>query len=94
MKLYLPEQMLYEGLIAVNYTDIRINRATQDTNNSRFKAHYGVFPVVCCCVWKDLQTTSVEEARIDPKDIKLKPFFMALHTLQKYPTEIEREAIF
>lgn len=29
-----------------------------------------------------------------PSEIRLKYFFMGLHTLRKYPTEIEREAIF
>mmetsp|Transcript_49 Transcript_49/g.73 ORF Transcript_49/g.73 Transcript_49/m.73 type:complete len:339 (+) Transcript_49:84-1100(+) len=94
MKLYLPEEMRYEGLLAVNLSVTRINKAMAETNDARFKAHYGVFPSVCCCLWKDLQTTSVEEARIEPKDINLKHFFMALHTLRKYPTEYEREAIF
>lgn len=94
MKSYLLQQMLYEGLIAVNYTELRISKAKLPTNNARFKAHYGVFPVICCCLWYDLQTTTVEKARIDSKDINLQHFFMALHTLQKYPTEIEREAIF
>lgn len=94
MKLYLPKEMRYHGLVMINLTKAHINRATDETNNERFKAHYGVLPIVCCEVWKDLQTTTIEEAFIDPKDIDLKKFFMGLHTLRKYPTEIEREAIF
>jgi len=94
MKLYLPEEMRYEGLIMINLTEARINRATDQTNNERFKGHFGVLPIVGCELWKDLQTTSIEEARIDPDKIDLKYFLMGLHTLRKYPTEIEREAIF
>ena len=77
-----------------DWSQARINRATDETNNERFKGHSGVLPKVCCEVWKDLQTTSIEEARISPSVIRLKYFFMGLHTLRKYPTEIEREAIF
>jgi len=68
MRLILPDEMLFKGLEELNYRPDRINRAKPVTNEQRFKAHYGVFPFVCCCVWEDLQTTVVVEARVNQND--------------------------
>jgi hypothetical protein len=77
------KEMQYKGLRLVGYTRTRIKRAADATNIERFQSHYGVSPAVCCTIYEDLQTTAVEEARINNgSDISLKWFLIALHFLR------------
>ncbi len=89
-----PNVMLMNGLLAVNYKQARIQRSSENTNRKRFRAHFGASPEVCCTIWEEFQNSEVQEARIPAHKLNLKDFLMALHTLRKYPTEFEREAIF
>jgi hypothetical protein len=60
----------------------------------KFRAHYGVNPNVCGELFVDLQTTDVDDARIDPDDISVKYFLMSIHFLKCYPTESQLACMF
>ena len=68
------------------------NAVTSKTNVQRFKDHYGVNPVIAAQVWRDLQTTTINRARL--RVLKLDNFLETLHFLFWYKREVEREATF
>ena len=43
---------------------------------------------------EDLQTTTIEAARVLPNQLNVDHFLMAMHHLKRYPTDLEREPIF
>jgi hypothetical protein len=49
-----PDEFLLDGL-HVFYKERRIQHASKRTNIERFKKAFGIKPVVCACVWEDLQ---------------------------------------
>jgi hypothetical protein len=55
----------------------------------RFRGHFGSNPNVIAEILEDLQTTEVPS-----EELNINHFLMAMHHLKRYPTEIEREAIF
>ena len=59
------------------------------TNEERFRGFYGCNPIVYAVLLHDLQTTEIDEARIDLDEEGLKPFFVAIHWLYSYPTECQ-----
>ena len=89
-----PEAMIRIGLKLVNYRKKRIKRANDATNERRFVSHFGSSPQVLAVIYTDLQTTHIEAARMTQEDLNVRNFLMAMHTLKRYPTEYEREAIF
>ena len=88
------DEMMNTGLLYARFTKARIDRCKRDTNVKRFVSHFGSIPEVVVLIFEDLQLTDIDEARLDPKDVNLKFFLMALHFLKCYPTENEREAMF
>ena len=64
-------------------------------NLERFKSFYGSKPIVCAQIWEDLQTTDIEEARIEANNQKdVDYFLMAHHFLTCYPLENQRAGLF
>jgi hypothetical protein len=92
--LFTADEILKIGLKLVGYKRRRIRRCKKDTNVDRFVEHYGAIPAIYACIWEDLQTTGVQEARVPDEDLNVQYFLMAAHHLKRYPTEGEREAIF
>lgn len=89
------DEILMHGLKYVGYTDRRIARVkTEKTNIDRFVGHFGSTPVVVATIWEDLQRTQVYLARVPPEHLSIDNLLMAMHFLKRYPTELEREAIF
>jgi hypothetical protein len=91
---YTANKILKIGLLLVGFRRRRIRRAKKKTNVERFRGHFGSNPNVCAQIFEDLQTTNVEEARVPPVSRNVQYFLMAMHHLKRYPTEVEREAIF
>ena len=92
--IYTENELMLEGLKIIGYTERRILRAKYETNKDRFRSHFGSNMNVCICIWEDLQTATINEAWVPPTKRNIKHFLMTLHFLKRYPTEIEREAIF
>jgi hypothetical protein len=44
--------------------------------------------------YEDLQRTQIVDAKVSGKDLQVRFFLMALHTLKVYPTEAQCEATF
>jgi hypothetical protein len=81
--------------LVLGYKKRRIRRAKKQTNLDRFHGHFGSNPNVLAEILEDLQTTEeVEEAQVPPEKLNIKYFLMAMHHLKRYPTEIDREAMF
>ena len=78
--------------LSVWYSPARLKTLrSMKTKISWFKDYYGCRPSVVATIWEDLQTTTVDEARLDEDRLNPKHFLMALHTLKRYPTDNERE---
>ena len=86
--------MLMFGLSLMRYTDPRIERATQATNEERFLAMFGITAPTACTIYEDMQRTPIQEARIEGNQNSLKAFLMGCHYLRKYPTEADLEPKF
>ena len=91
---FAPSEFMDVGLRLVNYTTRRIKRAKTKRNIERFIGHFGASPATVAKIWEDLQTTSIDEARVPPSMLNMDHYLMALHHLKRYPTDLEREAIF
>ena len=65
----------------------------EEKNVERFKAWFGAKPISCEKIWSDLQTTTINEARIE-KNANPLHLLLALHFLKAYPTENKLTAIF
>lgn len=89
-----PRAMKDYGLGLVNYRKNRIKRSTDSTNVRRFVSHFGSTPRVLSVIYADLQSTSIADARVTGTKLNLRHFLIAMHTLKRYPTEEERQAIF
>jgi len=96
-------EVLMAGLELI-FTQRRIFRVMSDdpwssrTNLVQFKLHYGANPVVVAKIWEDLQTTTVEAARINnPHMLSMNAFnafLESLNFLYRYRRECEREGTF
>jgi hypothetical protein len=82
-----PDDMLRIGLIAVGFTEDRIQKVARRTNLKRFRAHYGSNPIVYAYIWADLLSTTNPDARIDAAKADLNAFLMCLNFLKCYPSE-------
>ncbi|GKY90941.1 hypothetical protein MPSEU_000066900 [Mayamaea pseudoterrestris] len=80
-------ELLAKGLAVFNVSVAQQERLTKKTKISRFKAHFGSKPKVLAKVWRDLQTTNIQEARIDPTKAFIDYFLMTIYWLKRYPTE-------
>lgn len=89
-----PDEILEIGLELVGFDERRRRNATKLTNMNRFKTFYGSLSIVYACIWEDLQTTEIPEARIDNNKMDVTRFLMAIHFLRIYPTETERSGLF
>ena len=87
------DEMLLAGMKALKWTDDELSRGSKETNNNRFRGHYGADPHVIAALWVDLQTTSIIKARLDPAKRDINGLFVALHFLKRYPKEIEAETL-
>ena len=100
MYIYSGTQVLSIGLELMGITRGRQQRVQYSTNLHDFKAFFGVHPLVVARIWEDLQSTTINEARIYPTNPDYMPNGMCtiknfLHTfnfLKTYRTETERKA--
>jgi hypothetical protein len=85
------EEMLFQGLQLLGWTEEALAKYKKQSNVTQFRGHYGADPHVLAEIWKDLQTTKIAKARLDPSKRDIKHFFLTFHFLKQYPTELERE---
>jgi hypothetical protein len=85
-------QVLQFGLDLVGFDGARQRRTRAAANIKRFRAAYGVGPGACSAVYRDLQITSVPDARINRPNI----FFclLSLNWLSTYKKEAEMAGFF
>jgi len=91
---YTPEQVLRIGLKTHGVTRQQMERRLKKTNIADFKSLYGTEPKVLAQIWDDLQTTDIDEAKINATlhdGCNLKYFLRACHFLMRYKTESERK---
>ena len=91
IEIYTPDEMLYMGLKLLKWEDHQLARVCRETRVTRYRGHFGANPHIYAQMWEDLQTTTLEAARIDPSRRCIKIFHATLHFLYRYPKEIERE---
>jgi hypothetical protein len=79
------EMMLRLGLNQIGCTEYHRDRVCDKTNLSRFAATFGVSPLICSMVFRDIQLHVDDGATIDnPKPLML---LMSLYWLYRYPVE-------
>ena len=91
-------EILEIGLLTRGYTQERIAKNKPDRLNAWFQTPFGCSPVVVSAMWRDLQTTGIDDARIgDEADddfipISIYDFLNALEFLKCYlPEKNEKE---
>ena len=89
-----PDEMLRRGLLLAGYDIQRQLRVKRAANVSRFKSVYGSWPIVYVHMLEDMQTTTISEAYVHPKELVLENFLMAVHFLYCYPTGNQQEKEF
>ena len=92
--IYTADDILEYGLEIVGFAIHRQEQVCRKTQLERFASHYGSKPVVYSEMWEDFQTTPIEAARIQRKDLNLDYFLMALTFLKCYPTESQLAGTF
>ena len=72
-------QVMEMGLVFVGFSKEKEDRTAHHLLVQEFKAHYGCLPVDLAQMWYDLQTTAIQEAKIDENERNHKGFkyFMA-----------------
>jgi len=100
LRIFTSDQVLVHGLQLVGFDETRQARVKKETNIEDFKAHYGVHPFVIATIWEELQTTTVQEARIYPTlswvingMVTMKNFLHMFHFLKRYQTESEQKGV-
>jgi hypothetical protein len=93
--IFSADEILSIGLTVMNFHRGRQENVCRETNLDRFLSHYGSNPAVYAQIWEDLQTTEIEDARIDAATAKngLQHFLMAIHFLKCYPTRRVQEGV-
>ena len=91
IEIYTAREMLDIGLKLLRWEDHQLARVQHETRVTRYIGHFGAGPGVLAQLWEDLQTTSLEEARVNTSRRCVRIFHSALHFMCRYPTEIERE---
>jgi len=91
LEIYTMDEMLEIGLKLLRWEDHQLARVCRETRVTRYRGHFGANPGVYAQMWEDLQTTTMEDARVAPSRRCIKQFHAALHFLYRYPAEIERE---
>jgi hypothetical protein len=92
-------EILEIGLLTRGYTQERIAKNKPDRLNAWFQTSFGCSPVVVSAMWRDLQTTGIDDARIgDEADddfipISIYDFLNALEFLKCYLPEKKREGM-
>lgn len=79
------KKFLKLGLELVGYDAKRQHRTRTATNVVRFRSNFGAGPKTCRAIFRDLQTTEIEEARIDKPNYFY--FLVALNWLKTYKKE-------
>ena len=87
-RVFASDEVLQIGLDWAGFDVSRQCTVHRDTNVRRFHSNFGSSPLVCSAVWKDLVTTDIPEARINPgTSATFDKFLLALFFLKCYPTE-------
>jgi DDE superfamily endonuclease len=84
-------EILTMGLLAKGFSEERLGKNNTDRKYEWFQSAFGCSPVVVARMWTDLQTTEVEEARVDAKEGSIKDFLNTLDWLKSYQSETQRE---
>ena len=94
MPVVTADEMLQKGLQLGGYDLFRQEKVQRSKNLAHFRALYGSNPVVYAQILEDLQTTQIEEARVDAEMVCVDSFLMAMHFLMHYPTEDQLSGLF
>ena len=86
--------MLRTGLLLMGFTEARIRRAKDETNQERFLNHVGVAASTACAICEDMQLTTIADARIKGSELNLKWFLLGLYYIRKYPKASDLESKF
>lgn len=93
-----PDQFLAKGLTLAGYNH-DIARTSRAINLRRFRENYGSDPIVISLLWHDLQTTDINDAKIEPASARepmreVEYFLMTMKFLKMYPTEGQIAGLF
>ena len=81
-----PDEILKRGLDTIGFDEAKQRKINDAGKLETFLSYYGSAPIVLALIWEDLQTTSIQQARVDPKKTSITVFFMVMYFLKAYPT--------
>ena len=85
-------QMLKQGLDLIGISHYRQKRIGRDRLINKFKSHYGRHPFHLAKLWRDLLTTTNQDALVDENDDRnILGFFAACNFLKVYAMEEVRD---
>ena len=87
-------EILNKGLELLRFPGERIEKFKHSRAVDRFRLAFGATPKIVAQIWDDLQTTTIDSARLDPgkKNRSMDDFLRTLFFLRKYETEKDRES--
>ena len=85
-----PDELMEIGLKLGNYSVRQTRGSGRRANVDRFRDKCGSNPLALCQLWEDLQTTSNDNARIDPFKTDVQKFLSSMFWIKKHPTELDR----
>lgn len=82
------DEILNVGLTLLGWSEKQIRRPKEDECNlDRYSSMFGMQPHVMAQLWEDLQTTTIEAAKLgDPSEKQLLKLHWGTHFLYRYPT--------
>ena len=93
--IYTADEVLRIGILLLGFQEKQLHQWVKQTSLDKFRNHFGIKPHIVAQIWEDLQTTDIDEARLDVEPAKhrsMDNFLYALHFLKRYDTEPERES--
>jgi len=89
-----PDRFAFLALTLMGFRLENEAAARTKNNVDRFLSCFGTTPEAASAIFDDLQTTTIQQARIESKDIKFKYFVMTFNWLKSYKTEHENAGSF
>jgi hypothetical protein len=85
------DEIMLSGLKLLGWDEKRLERCKAETNVDQYHGMFGMNPAVAAQLCEDLQTTTIQSARIESMDVD--KLHWSLHFLYRYPTETKRKSL-
>ena len=74
LQIFSADDMLKIGLKQMNYSSKKIDGSKRSSNEERFKGHFGSSTYVLAAIVNNMQTTDIDEAKVESHHFNIKFF--------------------